>query len=256
VVELHPYEEPFMENASERPALDDFLSVSSLGEEEDEEEEKDEEKEEKAQHVQIDVQESSSRAERVSNMYSLVLSKSYFYTVVQQFKIGPSTAIQQVIAPSDRVNLYAVSMCCNISNYVATLVDLSCGSLLYICIYNPMTDPPLSAMRELLLNAQKERPIFLVVILPLLDTLTTALQGSTFMRLQTTHCTQFVSTMCDFEDMLMKASSGVMSQLAFVVPVRDSYRNGLHGNAIWESAVTIFGREQCVEALLGERAVV
>ena len=179
---------------------------------------------------------------------AMVSSQSYYYTVAKQFEVGTGTDIQQLIVPSEQVKFYAVLARCNFLSYVATLVDLSCGSLLYICIYNPMTDPPIYAMRELLLSAQKERPVFLVVILPLLGSLTTALSGPTVMRLQTTHCTQFVSTMCDFEDMLMKASSGIISQLAFVVPVGDLDRPTLHANELWMSAATIFGREQCVDA--------
>ena len=198
---------------------------------------------------------SPSRCESASSMYSLVLSKSYYYTVAQQFKINRCMDLQPVIAPSDRVTLYAFPLRCNFPSFVATLANLSCGSLLYICIYNPMTDPPLSAMRELLLSAQKERPIFLVVILPLLDTLTTALQGSGLMRLQTTHCTQYVTTMCDLEDMFMKASTGIISPLAFVVPLTDSDIRTLRSNAVWKSATKIFGSEQCVAAGIQESTV-
>ena len=107
--------------------------------------------EEEPQHVEQD--------ETISGMYSLVLSKSYYYTVAQQLQIVPSANTRPVILPADDVKFYAVSVCCSFPNYVATLVDLSCGNLLYICIYNPMTDPPLSALRELLLSAQKEKPI-------------------------------------------------------------------------------------------------
>ena len=135
-------------------------------------------------------------------------------------------------------------MRCNLPSYVATLA--ASGGLLYICIYNPMTDPPLSAMRDLLLSAQKETSIFLVVILPPLDALETALQQPSFMRLQTGKCTQFVSTMCDFEDMLMKASTGfIVPQLAFVVPLGDSDPAALDGKTIWTSAGRILGPEHC-----------
>ena len=95
----------------------------------------------------------------------------------------------------------------------------------------------------------------MVVILPLLDTLTTALQGSGLMRLQTTHCTQYVTTMCDLEDMFMKASTGIISPLAFVVPVTDSDIRTLRSNAVWKSATKIFGSEQCVAAGIQESTV-
>ena len=116
-----------------------------------------------------------------------------------------------------------------------------------MCIYNPMTDPPLPAMRELLLSAQKEKPIFLVVVLPMLDTFATALQQRSYVRMQTKHCTQFVSTLCDFEDMLMKASAGTIAKLAFVVPVRKSDRPTLHENEIWKSAEKVLGLEHCIQ---------
>jgi hypothetical protein len=116
-----------------------------------------------------------------------------------------------------------------------------------------MTDPPLSALRELLLSAQKEKPIFLVVILPSLDTLASALQRPSVMRLQTAHCTQFVSSVCDFEDMLMKASSGIISRLAFVIPVPHCDLETLHANQVWKSATKILGLEHCIQAAVGER---
>ena len=201
--------------------------------------------EEEPQHVEQD--------ESISDMYSLVLSKSYYYTVAQQLQIVPSANIRPVILPADDVKFYAMSICCSFPNYVATLVDLNCGNLLYICIYNPMTDPPLSALRELLLSAQKEKPIFLVVILPSLDTLASALQRPSVMRLQTAHCTQFVSSICDFEDMLMKVSSGIISRLAFVIPVRDSDLQTLHANQVWNSATKILGFEHCIQAAVADR---
>ena len=259
VVREEPYKESLMEIAGEKQPDEEPAAVSIM-----------EEEAHSAHGLEADVhgeyvQESAmeeidaaspspSRCESASSMYSLVLSKSYYYTVAQQFQIGPCTDIQQVIAPSDRVNFYAFPVRYNFPSYVATLANLSCGSLLYICIYNPMTDPPLSAMRELLLSAQKERPIFLVVILPLLDTLTAALRGSSLMRLQTAHCTQFVTTMCDLEDMLMKASTGIISQLAFVVPVDDFDRKTLRANEVWKSATKIFGTDQCIAAAVSQRA--
>ena len=112
---------------------------------------------------------------------------------------------------------------------------------------------PLSALRELLLSAQKEKPIFLVVILPSLDTLASALQRPSVMRLQTAHCTQFVSSICDFEDMLMKVSSGIISRLAFVIPVRDTDLETLHPNQVWNSATKILGSEHCIQAADADR---
>ena len=179
--------------------------------------------------------------------YSLVLSIDYYYAVMQASPI--SNACLGQIQATHTVSMYAVTECANFTDCVASMV-LS-NSLLYVCVYNPMTDPPLFMLRDLISNGQKDSPIFLIIILPPIRFLQRALKEHSEFRIRTQKCTQFVATITDFEDLLMKASTGFLSQeLAFVIPIsRDITEEELAEQQIWKSAQALLGNGNCHRVL-------
>ena len=179
--------------------------------------------------------------------YSLVLAIEYYYAVMQVFPI--SNACLGQIQATRTVCMYAVTECTNFPHCVASMV-LS-NSLLYVCVYNPMTDPPLFKLRDVISNGQKDSPIFLIIILPPIRFLQRGLKEHSEFRIRTQKCTQFVATITDFEDLLMKASTGFLSQeLAFVIPISsDITEEELAEQQIWKSAQALLGNENCHRVL-------
>ena len=179
--------------------------------------------------------------------YSLVLAIEYYYAVMQDFPI--SNAFPGQIQATSKVCMYAVTECTNFTDCVASMV--LCNSLVYVCVYNPMTDPPLYMLRDLISNGQKDSPIFLIIILPSIRFLQRGLKEHSEFRIRTQKCTQFVATITDFEDLLMKASTGFLSQeLAFVIPIsRDITEEELAEQQIWKSAQALLGNENCHRVL-------
>jgi len=175
--------------------------------------------------------------------YSLVLSIDYYYAVMQEMSIQLSFPGQ--ILPNRGVSLYVSSECQNFTDVIAATI--ASQNLVYVCIYNPMNDPPLFKIRDLIANGQKDSTIFLVIILPPMHFFEQALQEPCEARLRTQKCSQYVATMCDFEDLLTKASTGFLTKdLAFVVPVAASTsEHDLQQRQIWKSAQSILGVDQC-----------
>ena len=175
--------------------------------------------------------------------YSLVLSIDYYYAVMQEMSIPFSFPGQ--ILPNRGVSLYVSSECQNFTDVIAATI--ASQNLVYVCIYNPMNDPPLFKIRDLIANGQKDSTIFLVIILPPMHFFEQALQEPCEARLRTQKCSQYVATMCDFEDLLTKASTGFLTKdLAFVVPVAASTsEHDLQQRQIWKSAQSILGVDQC-----------
>ena len=102
-------------------------------------------------------------------------------------------------------------------------------------------------MRDLIANGQKDSTIFLVIILPPMHFFEQALQEHCDARLRTQKCSQYIATMCDFEDLLRKASTGFLTKdLVFVVPVAANIsEEELQQKQIWKSAQSILGNGQC-----------
>ena len=178
-----------------------------------------------------------------SKSYSLVMSQEYYYAVMQQVAI-PSTYGDRIV-PSRDVSMYAITTCKKFSDYVASLV--LGDSLVYVCMFNPMTDPPLFMLRELISNGQKDSPIFLVIILPPMKLLERALKEQCEWRVRTQKCSQYVSTFSDFEDLLLKSSTGFLSQeVSFVLPIAPGVTDiDLEEKQIWKSARELLGNENC-----------
>ena len=175
--------------------------------------------------------------------YSLVLSIDYYYAVMQEMSIQLSLPGQ--IMPNRGVSLYVSSECQDFTNVIASTI--ASQNLVYVCVYNPMNDPPLYKIRDLIANGQKDSTIFLVIILPPMHFFEQALQEHCDARLRTQKCSQYVATMCDFEDLLMKASTGFLTKdLVFVVPVAANIsEEELQQKQIWKSAQSILGNGQC-----------
>ena len=182
--------------------------------------------------------------------YSLVLSVEYYYA---NWTMNISSPYSSEISPCKTVCMYAVMQCPNFCEYVASMVNTkSMGpknspGLVYVCVYNPMTDPPLFCLSEFISKGQKESPIFLVIILPPIETLEAALKEKCGYRLRSQKCTQYIATLADFEDFLMKASTGFLAQeLAFVIPVAASTsETHLKDIRVWKSAKALLGDKNC-----------
>ena len=166
-----------------------------------------------------------------------------------------SNACLGQIQATRTVCMHAVTECTNFINCVASMV-LS-NSQVYVCVYNPMTDPPLFKLRDVISNGQKDSPIFLIIILPPIRFLQRALKEHSEFRIRSQTCTQYVATKTDFEDLLMKASTGFLSQeLAFVIPTsRFMTEKELAENQIWKSAQAVLGNENCHRVLTADGTV-
>ena len=178
-----------------------------------------------------------------ATIYSLVLSVEYYYEVMQQIPISASYGGQ--ISSSSAVSMYAIPQCKNFTDCIASMV-LS-KSLVYVCVYNPMTDPPLFMLRDLISKGQKSSPIFLIIILPSMDLLERAFKDQCEFRICNQKCSQFIATFSDFDDLLRKASTGyLLQELAFVIPIASGINDEeLQGNQIWKSARAVFGNDSC-----------
>jgi hypothetical protein len=90
------------------------------------------------------------------------------------------------------------------------------GSL-HICVHNPMVDPYLTDMYQ---NFQKGvwRETLLLIIFPPLARFNACFESPMFARTRTARYSQFVTTMADFETLLLQMTAGFMPKIVFVFP--------------------------------------
>ena len=104
----------------------------------------------------------------------------------------------------------------------------------YIVHHNPMTDPPILDVRDLLGKAQgvyATRDIFVIVLLPEIAALRGDLKQGARCRVSHPKNSIFVASMTDMSDFFVRVSSGALKHVALVFPAAS--RDEAAGNAAW-----------------------
>ena len=114
---------------------------------------------------------------------------------------------------------------------------LTLGSLLYVCVHNPMIDVNLVEMRELVNKADQN--ITLVVILPAVHLLERELEVSPKMRLHGDKETRHMASHADLQVLLMLLTSGVFTSLALLLPYAST--DFLEAPQVWSIAQNTVG---------------
>ena len=86
-----------------------------------------------------------------------------------------------------------------------------------------------------------------MIIFPPLAEFNSCITSPSLVRTRTAKCTQFVTTLADFEALLLQLTMGFMPKLAFVLPID----GGGHGERaeracpVWRSIVRVLGDHNC-----------
>ena len=179
------------------------------------------------------------------NIYSLLVARSYYYEVVKQTKVIPKPS-ECVIEFAKEPCMYAVHLKPNFIHYLAERTVIPHDASLHICVHNPMIDPYLTEMYQ---NFQKgvDRENLVMIILPPLVHFDACLTSHALPRTRTAKCTQYVTTLSDFETLLLQMTSGFMPKLVFVVPI-DEATQTRHTEIpfpMWVSSERMLGSENC-----------
>ena len=174
-------------------------------------------------------------------LYSLVVPRENYYEIAQQLSF-PLHRVGHLVGV-DGITLYGIMEQANFMELVASCVDVPSDVLLYMCLYHPLQDPPLLEVRELLDRAAMK--VFIVVVLPPILALTQDLREIRVPRLSAGKCTQYVASLCDFQAMLQKVTSGLIPRMAFVLPLPRESESLLEENIIWQSFVSTLGGDCC-----------
>ena len=142
--------------------------------------------------------------------------------------------------------MYAIYVKPNFVHYLAARTFVPDDASLHICVYNPMIDPYLTEMYQ---NFQKgvDRENLVMIILPPLMNLDSCLTSLASTRTRTAKCTQYVSTLCDFETLLLQMTSGFMPKHLFILPIdaATQMRHNDESFQIWLSSQRILGSDNC-----------
>ena len=174
--------------------------------------------------------------------YSILTARNYYYEVVKQAHVTPKIDDDDVtVRFAEEAQMYAVQLRPNFVHHLAERTAIPADASLHICVHNPMVDPYLT---ELYQNFQKgvDRENLLMVILPPLVHFNASLEGSPLARTRTAKCTQFVTTLGDFEILLLQLTAGFMPKLVFSLPIDQS----THGKCeVWLSSKRVLGDKNC-----------
>ena len=109
-----------------------------------------------------------------------------------------------------------------------------------------MVDPPLLQVYQ---NFQKgvDRANLVMIILPPLAQFDACLTSHALPRTRTAKCTQYVTTLSDFETLLLQMTTGFMPKLLFVLPIDEAtqMRHTEIPFPTWVSSERILGSEKC-----------
>ena len=178
-------------------------------------------------------------------IYSILTAHGYYYEVVKQTKA--ITKLNELIVTfAEEAQLYAVQLQPNFVHYLAERTALPDNASLHICAYNPMVDPYLT---ELYQNFQKgvDRENLLIIILPPLANFNSCLISPVLARTRTAQCTQFVTTLSDFEMLLLQMTAGFIPKMVFVLPI-DATSHDKHLRTpfeVWFSMERVLGNKNC-----------
>ena len=148
--------------------------------------------------------------------------------------------------------MYAVQLRPTFVHYLAERTAIPDDASLHICVHNPMVDPYLT---ELYQNFQKgvDRENLLLIILPPLVQFNLYFKSPSLARTRTATCTQFVTTISDFETLLLQMTIGFMPKLVFVLPI-DEFTHATHFQTpfeVWLSSERVLGAQNCHWAGIG-----
>ena len=123
----------------------------------------------------------------------------------------------------------------------------------YIVHHNPMTDPPILAITDLLGKAQgvqAEKPILVIVLLPDIVALNHAVaQHGVKCRVSHPKNSGFVASLADMSDFLIRVSNGVIHRVALVFP--SALHDELAGNEVWLLCQRVLTPENCSRLMPG-----
>ena len=116
----------------------------------------------------------------------------------------------------------------------------------YIVHHNPMTDPPILDVRDLLWKSQgvyATWDIFVIVLLPEIAALRGGLEQGARCRVSHPKNSNFVASMTDMSDFFVRVSSGALKHVALVFPA--ACRDEAAGNAVWQLCQRYLSIENC-----------
>ena len=150
-------------------------------------------------------------------VYSVLTARGYYYEVVKQTQVIPR-ADELIVRFAQEAQMYAVQLRSNFVHHLAERTAIPDHTSLHICTHNPMVDPYIT---ELYQNFKKGVDLenLLMIILPPLQHFNSCLTSPLLPRSRTATCTQFVTTMSDFETLLLQMTAGFMLKLVFVLPI-------------------------------------
>ena len=180
-----------------------------------------------------------------AQLYSILLARSFYYEVVKQTKVTPKLN-ECIVKFANEPSMYAVLSKPNFSHYLAERTDIPKNASLHICVHNPMIDPYLAEMYQ---NFQKgvERENLVMIILPPLENFDACLTSNALARTRTAKGTQYVTTLSDYETLLLEMTAGFMPKLVFIVPI-DEATHTRHNRSpfqMWVSSERALGSENC-----------
>jgi len=157
---------------------------------------------------------SQALSESSQVIYSKLLARPFYYKVVQQRGVIPQLD-ECIVTFMENAQMYAVHLQPNFVHYVAERCTIPDGASLHICVRNPMNDPYLT---EIYQKFQKgvDREKLLLIILPLLHAFNACVTSPTRVRARTAKNLQFITTLSDFEMLLLQMTAGFICKLTFV----------------------------------------
>ena len=165
----------------------------------------------------------------VLNTFFLIVAQRYYFESIQEKHVSPSAQASIAFEGKSTYMLYAMRCRENFTEHVMTSVSLT-EKVMYLCYYNPTTDPPLLEMIEPVRKASG-RDVALLVIFPPLEQLANTLARSKSARLHTGKEQRFISDVCDFCALLQKLDSGIFPHVALVMPVEGT---PAESNELWQ----------------------
>ena len=156
---------------------------------------------------------------------------------------GEHASTDQYLEFDQCIRLYAVPLEPSLIHKVAGRTRVHSNDVLNICLYNPSIDVHLTEIKELCMKGGRARNVF-VVILPPFQHFARILADSTYARARTAKDTHFVTTLSDYEMLLLHVQS--LAHILFVLPVAAHDLQNLTTSALWRSSEQILGASHCI----------
>jgi hypothetical protein len=174
-----------------------------------------------------------------SSYISILIARSYYYEVVNLIRVIPIPGEASVSFRAE-ANMYAIRLRPNFVHYLAERTTIPDNASLHVCIYNPMIHPYLTEMYQNFQKASKGENLCLIILPPLAEL--SACFDSPLARTRTAKCTHYVTTLADFEALLLEMTAGFMPKLVFVLPIDEESQTS---SKVWLSAERVLGIQNC-----------